>query len=455
MSLKCANYITGMIDFIKHLKNDANINNITDENLLILFQLSTQIQNGFHFNEFNEIDLIKRLNLIKKLNEEQGNQAVIKYEIKEEIKSKLNVTKKESVIIVEDKKTNNKQKKDLKKFANDQPMINSLDEHVDLSKIIIKNPKPLTFSKVLQKGISNQENKNDDSDNNNFTSKKESNETNETNEKNETNESVKSSKEKEINEKSKINFKNKDEFSKIINDYKDHIIKVGEEAIKNNVDKDGNEIQFREITSEVMRFGNELYEEYKGTFPNGYVAFSQIQYGPLNPKKDGVEPNYNERNLSIYEKYDEELGFKKAQKYFLDKGYKLLDISDPFYKTREYNRNKSYENKSNITSTRIKIILVNKSYTIKQENIKLWHGLNKLSEVKDPIQIIEKKSNKVSRKFSSKEENIDSEQNVSNEDNEDSVKTEILSAEDAFEEKIIEESKNGAILNESFPLIDN
>ena len=429
MSLQHLNYvnITDIMKFIDHLKNDKNINSITDENLLILYQLFNQIQNGLLFSQFNQIDLVKRLDIIKKINDGNKDNKDKKdieeiQEIKELSNNKVN-------------KSNNKSKNEQKKELSVVNSMNtSLDEHIDLSKININKKKiSISFSKIVQ-GIKDkdedlvlEETVNKDIEK-------------------VTTESIKLFNEnKEKNTQSKINFKNKEEFSTIINEYTKHIIDIGEESINKNGSP------FREITSEVMKYGNKLYEEYNGTFPNAYVAFSQIQYGPLNPKKDGIEPNYNERNLTIYEKYDEELGFKKAQKYFLDKGYKLLDISDPYYKTREYTRNTPYDSKSNITSTRIKIILVNKNYTIKQENIDLWHGLNKLPELKEAAQV--KNKNKIAKRQSSKEET----------EIESKGETQILAKEEKkipSAEKIVEESikENNLMINsesETFSLIDD
>jgi hypothetical protein len=157
-------------------------------------------------------------------------------------------------------------------------------------------------------------------------------------------------------------------------------------------------------------FGNILHESFKDTFSNQYVAFSYIHYGPLKIKKDGSEQNYNDRNLSTYERYGINLAFKDAQDYFIDKGFKLLDITDPDYYTRDFIAKKS--NYSNTKSTKIKIILVDNDYIIKHENVELWHKFNKINKIKEIVK--EKKTKSVINK---------------------STKSKILSAEEAFEEE--------------------
>jgi hypothetical protein len=386
--------ITNIIEFINYLNNDKNINSINDNNLLILYQLIYNIENELLLSHFDQINLVKRLNDIKKSSSYKETE---KNKEKEVIKKEL--------------------------VKNDE---NLKADHIDLSSIKVDKHKISTsFSKIVQgfKGMTEEETI--------FKSDTEK----------AIKESIKSNTNENKNIQLKINLKNKEEFCKIVNDYTKHIIEVCEESIKNSVDRSGNENPFREITTEVMRFGIKLHDNYPGIFTNGYTAFSQFHYGPLNPKKEGVEQNYNERNLTIYKNFDEELGFIKAQKYILEKGYKLLDISDPHYRTRDFYGNKSNNNKSDITSNRIKIILTNKSYIIRQEDIELWHNLNKLPKINlevdnnavvntspeikiSEIKTKDKKINKLFKKNSSKEEKN------------------IPSAEEAFENTIIEEDKD-------------
>ncbi len=437
------------IKFVSHLKYDENINSISEENLLILYQLFVKINDGSLNSEYNEISLIKNLNKIKMLNNNEiveDNSTIRRISEVADTDGLLSaqvilkpIENKNSVIIKEDKEIVSNKKN---------------NEHIDLSKIKINKSNNISYSNIvkgknaIEEEIIKEEVLNKEK-------------------------SIKVSDDSTKNDQPKINFKDKEEFCKIVNEYNDYIIEVGKQSILENVDSNGDEFQFREITSEVMRFGEKLYNKYPGTYKSGYIAFNQIHYGPLNIKKDSTEINYNERNLYLYEKYETELGFKKAQKYFLENGYKLLDISDPLYKTREFTGKKS-NNNFNPLSNRVKIILVNKNYIIKHENIDLWHGLNKLPVNKLPVnktevQFKDKKINKFFKKPSSKEEKVNSqkeENSISNDltnvisaisidsIDETSIQQQtIMSAVDAFEEKIIEKAELNT--EENFLLIDD
>jgi prolactin regulatory element-binding protein len=78
-------------------------------------------------------------------------------------------------------------------------------------------------------------------------------------------------------------------------------------------------------------------------------------YGPFSRSRE-----WEDRNLSVYEKNNIELGFIQAQKIMIKEGWKLLDISNP-----EIGRN-------------YKIILSRPNVDVWGEEIFIWHGFNKL-----------------------------------------------------------------------------
>lgn len=386
------------------LTHNESFKNIDDFTLLLIcglyYDIHYNLLDESSYKDIKNINFVKRIisinNQIKKIKDDDKNTNILSSKIENEIKSEI----KSEIKNVDQVKTNTlkmKLNEDKSKNKSIHRISNDIDTSElsciqDVSKSSV-NLEKISYANII-KGI--KETQIDD--------------------KIEISNGVDNSSEKVVDEKikkekSKIDYSNKEQFCKIVNDYKEHIIKVGEEAIsKTGVDIYGNKNRYREISDEIKMFGNILHENFKDTFSNQYVAFSYIHYGPLKIKKDGSEQNYNDRNLSTYEKYGINLAFRDAQDYFINKGFKLLDITDPDYYTRDFVAKKSTY--SNTKSTKIKIILVDNDYIIKHENVELWHNFNKINKIKE---IVKEKKTK----------------NIINKSN----KSKILSAEEAFEEE--------------------
>jgi hypothetical protein len=204
----------------------------------------------------------------------------------------------------------------------------------------------------------------------------------------------------------KINFTNKDEFKEVVDFSVNYCISSIEKRINND------KRDFVEITDIMLEFGEALYKKYPGSFKNSFFAFNQTHYGPFKKRNDS-ENNFYDRNFTLYENFNIERPFIQVQKYFLPLGYKVLDISDPDYKTRDF-INKKYITNTSIKSNKIKIVVSKLHYHMNHEDIELWHGLNKIpneSIIKTNDTKIEKnetvkkqKKNKSNKRPSSKED---------------------------------------------------
>jgi len=403
------------------LTHNESFKNIDDFSLLLIcglfFDIHNNLLNDDEYSDIKNINFVKRIisihNQIKKIKSDVPFENVDmknilnSIKIGEENKKNKTIIKegkeiKENVKVIENKKSNSITKSAVlsnpNELSSDQDILKSSEINFEIKNNNIDKVKTSLLKSKIDHQLSNNDQINlEKISYANITKGIKANdniETNNVKEEKLVDENVRpDSGEKIKKNKQKIDYSNKEEYCKIVNDYKNYIVKIGNDAIeKTGIDRYGNKLRYREITDEIKNYGNILHKKYEETFSNQHVAFSYIHYGPLKIKKDNNDQNYNERNLSIYEKYEMNLAFIDAQNYFLEKGYKLLDITDPDYYTRDFIVKKSNYANSNFKSTKIIIILVDLDYIIKHENVNLWHGFNKINKIKKINNKIEAKT---------------------------------------------------------------
>ena len=212
------------------------------------------------------------------------------------------------------------------------------------------------------------------------------------------------------NDLNKINFSDKEEFTNVVNKFRDDIVSICKEAIQKH-----NSFDTIDITPQIMDAAKHVHELYPGTFNSTYIAFSQLLYGPLCKIKEGEQPNYFKRNLELYTKRNMNLAFIQAQEIMFPLGYKLLDISDPEHKKRT--------NKDSIEISNVhKIILIENKIIHPSERLNLWHNLNKISfkpqYTEKPIKVRKGRNQEESSEIQTPEEMFNSAINDSEDDTE-------------------------------------
>lgn len=240
--------------------------------------------------------------------------------------------------------------------------INSYKEHLlDIQnkiKIIsdkvnetIKQIESSAVKKEINEQIDNQVKKKNEKKSNknlNFLAAIKNEEANKANEVKEANEAKEDKEDKEV--KKTLEKKNKisrtDEENKKLKEKLEECSKVYFEHLKNCIDNaipglEGQDARYKDISANITSL----------------VGWHVGQYGVPIPTTN----DYTKRNIKPYIDLGVERGFITAQKYALDKGFKLIDISDP-----------------ERGSKKVMIVLCTIDRIMQQEKKILWHGLNKL-----------------------------------------------------------------------------
>lgn len=140
-----------------------------------------------------------------------------------------------------------------------------------------------------------------------------------------------------------------DKVKKGSQEFYEHLKGIIDDEIEWMEDNNRSDVEYyRKISSKVTEFGK---------------SWSLWMYGA--PRKD---KDFTVRNRKVYTDNNISMAFYRAQLYAANKGYKLLDCSDP---------SKSGDDKK---IPNLFIVLATKHTIMSQESSKIWHGFNKLSK---------------------------------------------------------------------------